>query len=189
MKRRLTLTAIFFLTVLFLNAQSFTITGKLQDDETKIAVRGATVVLKSVTDTNFTKTSYTDSSGIFRFTDLQRDSFTVRFTSIGYANLVKRVRIDSADNSLKDIGTIIFPKTAKELAGVTVVGRTPPAQQKGDTLQFNASEYKTNPDASSEDLVKKVPGITVENGEVKAQGETVRRVLLDGRELFGDDAT
>jgi hypothetical protein len=189
MARRIILTGFFFLLVLFLKAQNFTISGKLQDDETKLAVQGATVQLKSKSDTNFSQTSFSDSAGRFRFTDLKRDSFTIRFTSVGYANLTKTVRIDSSDPEIKDLGLIIFPKSAKELAGVTVVGRTPPAQQKGDTLQFNASEFKTNPDASSEDLVRKVPGITVENGEVKAQGETVRRVTLDGRELFGDDAT
>lgn len=189
MAKKIAFSTIFLLTVLFLNAQSFTLTGKLQDDETKSAVRGATVVLKSASDTNFTKTSFTDSSGAFSFTDLKRDLFTIRFSSVGYASMLRTARIDSTDVAIKDLGIIIFPKSAKELAGVTVVGRTPPAQQKGDTLQFNASEFKTNPDASSEDLVRKVPGITVENGEVKAQGETVRRVTLDGRELFGDDAT
>ena len=189
MARRIALTGIFFLLVLISKAQSFTITGKLQDDETKLAVQGATVQLKSKSDTNFLKTSFSDSAGKFRFTDLQRDSFTIRFTSVGYGNLVRTVRIDTSDKDIKDLGTVIFPKSAKELTGVTVVGRVPPAQQKGDTLQFNASEFKTNPDASTEDLVKKVPGITVENGEVKAQGETVRKVTLDGRELFGDDAT
>ena len=189
MVKRIAFSFIFFLAGFIVEAQSFSINGKLQDDETKQAVRGATVVLKSVTDSNFTKTTYTDSSGMFRFSDLPRDSFAIRFTSVGYTNMIRNVRIDSNDVAVKDLGVIIFPKSARELAGVTVVGRTPPAQQKGDTLQFNASEFKTNPDASSEDLVKKVPGITVENGEVKAQGETVRRVTLDGRELFGDDAT
>jgi hypothetical protein len=189
MARRIALSGFFFLLVLFGKAQNFTISGKLQDDETKLAVQGATIQLKSKSDSNFSQTSFSDSAGRFRFTELKRDSFTISFTSVGYASLTKTVRIDSADPEIKDLGIVIFPKSAKELAGVTVVGKTPPAQQKGDTLQFNASEFKTNPDASSEDLVRKVPGITVENGEVKAQGETVRRVTLDGRELFGDDAT
>src|SRR5687767_14888693 len=131
MTRRWALTGIFFLTALFSKAQSFTISGKLQDDETKLAVRGATVVLKSTTDTNFIQTSYTDSTGSFRFTDLKRDSFRINFSSIGYINLVKNIRIDSADSAIKDLGIIIFPKSAKELSGVTVTGRTPPAQQKG----------------------------------------------------------
>ncbi|MER3463281.1 MAG: hypothetical protein C4329_01490, partial [Chitinophagaceae bacterium] len=87
------------------------------------------------------------------------------------------------------MGTITVPKTSKELQGVTFTAAVPPAQQKGDTVQFNASQFKVNPDASSEDLVKKMPGITVENGQVKANGENIQRVTIDGRQLFGNDAT
>jgi hypothetical protein len=58
---------------------------------------------------------------------------------------------------------------------------------KGDTAEFNAKAFKTNPNASAEDLVRKMPGIQVENGTVTAQGEQVRRVLVDGRRFFGDD--
>jgi len=73
----------------------------------------------------------------------------------------------------------------------TVVIRTAvsPVSQKGDTLQISASQFKVNPDASGEDLIRKVPGVTIENGQVKAQGENVQKVTIDGRELFGDDAT
>src|SRR5687767_1891688 len=117
MAQRLTLTGIFFLLVLFSKAQTFSIAGQLQDDETKLAVRGATVQLKSKSDTNFVKTSFSDSAGRFRFTDLQRDSFTLRFSSVGYGNLSRTVRIDSADAAIKDLGIVIFPKTATELTG------------------------------------------------------------------------
>jgi hypothetical protein len=58
---------------------------------------------------------------------------------------------------------------------------------KGDTTEINASNFKTNPDASAEDLVKKMPGVTSNNGEVEAQGEKVKRVLIDGKPYFGDD--
>src|SRR5215207_6890831 len=118
MKQRLALTVIFFLTVVITNAQSFTITGKLQDDETKLAVQGATILLKSKSDTNFTQSRYSDSAGRFQFTELKKDSFTIRFTSVGYGTLTKSVRIDSADIGTKDLGIVVFPKTAKELTGV-----------------------------------------------------------------------
>ncbi len=76
------------------------------------------------------------------------------------------------------------------MEGVKVISRTPPAQQKGDTLQINASQLKVNPDATVEDLVKKAPGMTVDrDGTVTAQGEQVRKVTIDGRDFFGDDAS
>jgi hypothetical protein len=167
-------------------AQFFTLTGKVQDSETRLAVQGATVILKSISDTLSTFTTYTDSAGRFQFDELQRDSFKIAFTSVGYETLVRSVKIDSAD---VDMGLVAVPRTSKELTGVTVTAGVPPAQQKGDTVQFNASQFKVNPDASAEDLARKIPGITIEGGQVKAQGENVRRVTIDGRELFGDDAT
>ena len=60
---------------------------------------------------------------------------------------------------------------------------------KQDTIQYNASSYKTNVDATVEELAKKMPGLTLENGVMKAQGEDVKKVLVDGKPFFGDDAT
>jgi hypothetical protein len=57
-------------------------------------------------------------------------------------------------------------------------------------LEYAASAFKTNPDANAEDVIKKMPGVTVDrSGAVTAQGENVRKVTVDGREYFGDDAT
>jgi hypothetical protein len=58
---------------------------------------------------------------------------------------------------------------------------------KGDTTEMNAGSFKVNPDASAEDLVTKMPGVTSSNGQVQAQGEQVKKVLVDGKPFFGDD--
>ncbi|HVG14474.1 MAG TPA: TonB-dependent receptor [Chitinophagaceae bacterium] len=186
MNKRLVLVLFSTVITLLASAQNFSIKGRLQDQESKKAVQGATINLKSISDSAVAFSSFTDSAGRFQFSSLQKDSFRLVVSSVGYETLNNIVRIDTADINLGDVA---LPKTSKELSGVVVTAKTPMAQQKGDTVEFNASQFKTNPDASAEDLAKKVPGITVENGEVKAQGETVRRVTLDGRELFGDDAT
>lgn len=54
-------------------------------------------------------------------------------------------------------------------------------------MQYNADAFKTSKDASAEDLVTKMPGVSIENGVVKAQGEDVKRITVDGRPFFGDD--
>ena len=73
---------------------------------------------------------------------------------------------------------------------VVVSGAAPPVKQKQDTLEYSANQFKVNPDATGEDLIKKMPGITVDQkGSVTAQGETVQKVTVDGRDFFGDDAT
>jgi hypothetical protein len=167
-------------------AQNFTVSGRLQDPESRVALQGATVVLQSIKDSLNRSTTYTDTAGHFQFDQLYADSFRLLISSVGYETLTRSVKVDSADVVLGIIGV---PRTSKQLTGVTVTASIPPATQKGDTVQINASQYKVNPDATAEELVRKMPGITVENGQVKAQGENVQKVTIDGRELFGDDAT
>src|SRR5690606_558610 len=75
------------------------------------------------------------------------------------------------------------------LGEVEVVEKAPAAVQKGDTTEFNARAFKTNPDANAEDLVTKMPGVVMQDGKVQAQGEEVTQVLVDGKPFFGDDPT
>ena len=70
---------------------------------------------------------------------------------------------------------------------MTVEGTQERVQQNGDTIGYNAKAYKINPDANAEDLISKMPGITSSNGTVKAHGEDVKQVLVDGKPFFGDD--
>lgn len=170
-------------------AHSQSIKGKLVDLVDSKPLAGATLTLTSLKDSTREHKSVADSSGIFRFQNLSVDSFFIKVSFIGYAEY-KEIVATSDSIPVTDMGTLFIPKSTKEIAGVTVVSKTPPAQQKGDTLQLNASQYKVNPDATTEDLIKKMPGITVaKDGTVTAQGEQVRKVTIDGREFFGDDAT
>ena len=186
MCRKLLFFSLAMVLFVFSQAQSFTVSGRTQDVESQAALQGASVVLRSVKDITLLFTTFTDSSGRFQFDNLQPDTFRLSISSVGYESLSRSVRVDSAD---VDLGSITVPRTSRELTGVTVTTRVPPATQRGDTVQFNANQFKVNPDATAEELARKIPSITVENGQVKAQGENVRRVTVDGRELFGEDAT
>ena len=185
MARSLLLFSLVFFTINGLHAQSRTISGTIKDQLTKTPLIGATVQLRSLSDSASQRT-VSDSSGGFSFTNLRSDSFLVTISFVGYNPLSRRISVDTTDIHL-DIAAVTSSSSQLE----TVVIRTAisPVSQKGDTLQISASQFKVNPDASGEDLVRKVPGITIENGQVKAQGENVQKVTIDGRELFGDDAT
>jgi hypothetical protein len=167
-------------------AQSYRISGVVKSNDSVSALNGATVTLQSRSDSAGTKSTLTDSLGRFHFDGLRRDSFRVIISSLSFGTSTKDVVIDSAD---VDLGLITLAPTADVLSSVTVTSSVAPVVQKGDTVQFSASQYKVNRDATAEELARKIPGITVENGQVKANGETVQKVTIDGRELFGDDAT
>jgi hypothetical protein len=167
-------------------AQSYRISGVVKSNDSVSALNGATVTLQSRSDSTGTKSTLTDSLGRFHFDGLRRDSFRVIISSLSFGTTTKDVVIDSAD---VDLGLITLAPTADVLSSVTVTSSVAPVVQKGDTVQFSASQYKVNRDATAEELARKIPGITVENGQVKANGENVQKVTIDGRELFGDDAT
>lgn len=170
-------------------SHSQTIKGKLVDLVDSRPLAGATLTLSSAKDSLKTKFAVSDTAGIFRFDNLDFDTYYVQVAFIGYESYRQLASISDSIPSV-DLGTIFVPKTSTTMTGITVTAKTPPAQQKGDTIQYNASQFKVNPDATVEDLVKKAPGITVDrDGTVTAQGEQVRKVTIDGRDFFGDDAS
>jgi hypothetical protein len=170
-------------------AHSQSIKGKLLDLLDHKPLAGATLTLTSLKDSTKQLHSVADSTGTFRFQGIPADSFFLKVDYIDYQQY-RQIVATNDSTPLIDLGTLFIPKATKELGGVTVVSQAPPAQQKGDTLQLNASQFKVNPDATTEDLIKKMPGITVDkDGTVTAQGEQVRKVTIDGRDFFGDDAT
>jgi hypothetical protein len=172
----------FLLFALFLTMKSFSqagvIKGRVRNFQTTAYIPGATVSLQSIRDTTNELTTVSDSAGRFQFIELPLDSFRLTISSIGFARLTRTVFTDTV---AVDLGSVDVRNTADVLAGVTVTATVPMAVQKADTVQYNASQFKVNPDASAEDLVKKMPGITSENGTVSAQGETVQKVTIDGR--------
>lgn len=185
MALRIMLLCLIFLSTKQLNAQ-LSISGTIKDAQNGQALRGASVLLRSLSDSGM-QSGLSDSTGSFRFANLRQDSFQLSISFIGYNSISRRIVLDTSDVTI-EIGAVTDAAQG-QLETVIIRATTPPVTQKGDTLQISASQYKVNPDASGEDLVRKMPGITVENGQVKAQGENVQKVTIDGRDLFGDDAT
>lgn len=168
--------------------QTASIRGIVTDGADKTLLAGSTISLLLQKDSSAVKNTVSDATGAFEFTGLGNDSFIVKVNSLSYQEYLSFVTI--RDNQSRDLGELKLDKQGQDLAGVTVVGRATPVVQKGDTSQFSASAYKVNPDATTEDLIKKMPGITVaKDGTVTAQGEQVRKVTIDGKDFFGDDAT
>lgn len=159
------------------------LTGRVVDAKNGALV-GVPVVVTSVQDSTLKKFTLTDTAGVFMITDLPAQTYRLQATYLGYDNLTQRITVSQP---VQDLGTLTMTPDAKTLKEVVVKGQIPPSQMKGDTLQLNASAFKVTRDATTEDLVSKMPGITVTNGTVTAQGETVQQVLVDGRIFFGDD--
>jgi hypothetical protein len=175
-----------FVAPAFSQAQNAQITGTVLDSVSRTAVVGAYVAVSRNTPDAKPEYVTTDVNGKFAFTGLTKQtSYLVKVTYLSYKDFSKTVAVN---RDIEDLGTITLSEAVANLKEVKVVGQVVAMEQKGDTTQFNAAAFKTNPDATSEDLIQKMPGITVTNGTVTAHGETVNRVLVDGKPFFGDDA-
>src|SRR5664279_5929757 len=164
------------------------VTGILQDISDNTPVSNATVKLSAANLASTEFTSVSNNKGIFSFNNVPSGNYTLTVTSIGYENASKKITIGV---NTTELGVIKVSRGAKTLQAVVVNGAAPTIKQNNDTMEFGASQYKVNPDATSEDLIRKMPGVTVDKktGSVTAMGETVQKVTVDGRDFFGDDAT
>jgi len=147
------------------------------------ALPGATVkVLKA--DSSFLTGAVSDPDGVFTLSLPAKGRFILLFSFLSYRDQYKTVDLNNAPLSL---GKITMRESSKTLSEVEVQTTQQRGQQKGDTTQFNADAFKTHPDATAEDLIKKMPGVTSDGNGVKVNGESVQKILVDGKPFFGDD--
>lgn len=157
-------------------------TGTVMDGATKTPMVGANVLIKTVTDSLLVGT-VTDSKGQFELARPNIPSVKIEIKFIGYETITK---IHTMREPV-DLGVLTLVEDAQVLGEVVIEGQNPQGEMRGDTTSFNASAFKTKENGMAEDLVRKLPGITIQNGEVQAQGEAVQKILVDGREFFGSD--
>jgi len=165
-------------------AQEFRIAGSLLNADDQQPLPGATIKLTSIRDSLQFKYTTSGSQGEFEFVKLMRGAYMLNISYVGFESYNQKV---FAGGKAENLGQILIKSSSTSLGEVDIEGTAVRAEQKGDTTQYNAAAFKMNQDASTEDLIKKMPGITIENGTVKAQGEEVKKILVDGKQFFGDD--
>lgn len=180
MMRRCAFILLYSLCSVTLMAQS--LLGTVTDKATKEGLISATVQLVSSDG----KSSYTstDLNGGFQFKKLQPGTYTLQVTYVGYKPYKEKQTF--AEGQQKEI-KIEMAEDAQLLGEVSVQGRATRAEQKGDSLLYNAEAFQVMMGSSAEDLLAKMPGIVVEGGTIQAQGEQVQKVLVDGKEFFDGD--
>ncbi|WP_186755809.1 outer membrane beta-barrel protein [Echinicola salinicaeni] len=161
---------------------SFSITGTVLDAESKEPLIGANIMVKTEAD-SLMAAAVTDEQGGFSISRPKVPRLIVEISYIGYTKLRKVVE----QRGPVDLGALGLMEDSNELGEVLVEGQVPVGEMKGDTAVFNAAAFKTKENGYAEDLIKKIPGVVIENGKIQAQGEDVQKVLVDGREFFGND--
>jgi hypothetical protein len=180
--RKLSITFLVIFLSLVSNAQ---VKGTLIDSATKKPVDRAVVGLVIKSSPADTIYAFADEKGQFRFDPVPTSNFSILIRNMGYRPVAKFVPVNKAEKTI-DLGNIILVDQAKLLSEVVV--EAAPIVVKEDTIEYNASSFKVKEGAVVEDLLKKLPGVTVDkDGNVTAQGKAVSRVKVNGKDFFGGD--
>jgi hypothetical protein len=189
MKKILLLTACIFLISSFSFSQKVTgiVKGSFVDSSSADGLSDATISVMTQKDSSLISFTLSSNSGYFEIKNLDSGAYVLLFSYQGYPNLKKLFSI-SATNPVVDFGKVKIAQEYKMLGEIIIKDETP-IKVKGDTIAYNADAFKVlKPNATAEDLLKKLPGIQVErDGTVKAQGENVQKIYVDGKEFFGND--
>ena len=188
MKKLLLLSFVALSSQLF--AQKLTVTGIVADGDGK-AMENATVLLLASSDSSLVSFGRTKPNGSFelRNVSLAANCF-LKLTFMGYEPYFQDVLKDTkpTNGTTLELGGIRMTPLSKLLNEAVVKAERDPVKISGDTTEFNAASFKVQPNATTEDLIKKLPGMEVDkNGNVKAQGEAVTQVLVNGKKFFGKD--
>lgn len=161
------------------------ITGKIVESKTNLPLEYAGIVLSNKTDSTKKVGVVTNKDGEFVFTSVANGDYKIKISVIGYNAITKNITISGKPYNM---GTLKLEEDAISLKDVAVNGRFATATVKKDTIEFNADAYKTKPNAAVEDLLKKLPGVTVDkDGSILVQGQKVTRLTVDGKDFFGTD--
>lgn len=162
-----------------------TVTGKIIDGKTNQPIEYAGVILSAKADSTKKIGAVSNTAGEFVFSSVAAGEYKIKISVVGYNSIIRNVSV--AGKSL-DLGAIRLEEDAISLKDVAVTGRLATATVKKDTIEFNADAYKTRPNAAVEDLLKKLPGVTIDqDGSILVQGQKVTRLTVDGKDFFGTD--
>lgn len=164
-----------------------TLRGKIVDNENGEPLMRSTVMVMTPDSTKMVTGGTTNEDGSFAIKNLKMGTYVIKVSYIGYHNLFKRITISQSSGINVTVGTVKLVPGTIELAQAVVTAQLQEVEVKDDTLIYNADAFKLPEGSVLEDLVKKLPGVEVEDGTIKVNGKTVKRILVEGKEYFGND--
>ena len=166
----------------YANAQS--ISGKIFDSTNSKSIPNAVVAIIKPVDSVLIKFIRTNNEGDFELKNIPAGKYILMITHPLYADYVDDINTTAEGLNLNIVSFIPKSKLLQEV----IITSGSPIKIKGDTISYTADSFKVSANANVEELLKKLPGIQVDkDGKIKAMGEQVKKVLVDGEEFFGDD--
>lgn len=167
-------------------AQTIDLQGSVTDTS-GTALEMVSVALLAPKDSSLLYFGITNEDGQYVIKEIVPGEYIHQVSFIGYSVYQELLKIDGTQSIVRAPSVSISPQL-NLLSEVVVNGQRIPVIINKDTVEYNASSFEVRNDETVEDLLRKLPGIEVDGeGNIKAQGETVKKVLVDGKEFFGGD--
>src|SRR3569833_92997 len=175
--------------IIFITAQVHAQTGRVVTgtvkDSTGVTLPGVIVKLLVGKDSSVVAT---DGAGRYTFKNVRSNQFSLTFVSLGYQGLRRKYNL-TPGNTTAEMAPVILKSDAVMLSGVTITDVNA-VKVKEDTVEYNAAAYKVREGAAVEDAIKKMPGLDVDkDGNITAQGKSVSKVRLNGKDYMAGDVT
>ena len=175
------LTSLCLICIYWANAQSYSLSGLLVD-ENGTGVPYASLALSEPSDSSLVQFTVAKEDGTFRINAIEKGNYLVVVACVGFDVEYKPITIEKNVSDWK----VAMQSSALSMKEVMVQANKIPILMNGDTVVYNSSSFKTQANASVEDLMKKLPGVKVnKDGQLTSEGEAITKILINGKEFFG----
>lgn len=166
-------------------SQTQTVKGSVKDTSENRTLINTVISVLTKKDSVLVKFTRADKNGNFKIDGIKEGNYILMLTHPFMGDYFDNIEVKA--NEPLELGNVHLTPKSKLLSEVIVKSGSP-IKIKGDTLVYTADSFKVRPGANVEELLRRLPGITVDkSGQITAMGERVKKVLVDGEEFFGTD--
>lgn len=164
--------------------QMLNVRGTVYDSQSLQTLPGAQVKLAKM-DGTLVAGGVTNDKGQFLLQQVPSDTYRVNVSFIGYKAQNFSLTLPKRSGNFK-VSDVLLREDATIMAETVVEGKLPEMVVVDDTVMYNADAFVLEEGAVVEDLIKKLPGITIDDdGNYIFNGKKVSQFLVDGKEFFG----
>ena len=166
----------------------FTISGRVLDSEAGEALQSCSVLLCKTDSTSMISGAISNATGNWTLKNVRPGRYIIKISYLGYHTFYRSIDIAEGRTASVQMGTILLTPSNIELNQAVVTAQLKEVQVKEDTIIFNADAFKVPEGSVLEELIRKLPGAEVsDDGTVKINGKTVKKILVEGKEFFSTD--
>ena len=171
-----------FVTSYFTIAQNIKLEGIVQDTIGNPLEMANVMVINQETKA-MDGYAISNEQGKFQISLKANSTYQIKVSFLGYQPL--NIELITGTENIRKV--LALKEGGMMLDGVEVVQEMP-VSISGDTIIYNADSFKTGTEQKLEDILKKLPGVQVnEDGEIEVEGRRVTQLLVEGKKFFEGD--